>query len=134
MTAGSKFKQPFKLGVDAAVRRIANGLALNEANISFPLMTTLLSRTLAGWPSAIRDFVARNRLVPAISYLRKSRTAAAKPALAPAGADAAPVGAAAGAGAGAADASAAAYSTANEAAAEPPASRKGAGGGRRKHH
>jgi NADP-dependent 3-hydroxy acid dehydrogenase YdfG len=82
MTDANPFPQPFKVSMAFAVRAIVGGLAADVPQISFPAPTLLAVYALGALPYAVKDFLARNRLVPQIAYMRNKRSAAAAAAAA----------------------------------------------------
>lgn len=63
--------QPMKVSMKYAIDYMTSALARDEAHIAFPTLTFVVAAALGGLNSTVRDFLARNRLVPNIAYMRK---------------------------------------------------------------
>lgn len=91
-----------KVDVDDAARQIIEGLEADEPLVVFPAVTFLTSWALTLYPPAVRDFLARARIIAEVRYdgddvtalLRSSRVQAVAP-VAPAASSSAEGGAAA---------------------------------------
>jgi short-subunit dehydrogenase len=72
MTDANKYKMPFLVSMDFAVKAITSGIRANLPVIAFPYQASLARLVDSSWLiPAVKDLFARNRWLPTIAYMGK---------------------------------------------------------------